>query len=174
MEKVYDLRQHTHCVVMHIGKSDISTYILSTASRQLIPRHVDYDQYRTGSSISYNKKREDVIDIGSNCEEESEDNVVIGNFRDGLYSLFEKKKADWDKEDTFLTKAFLDYLPLALKRTMKGTKLEMESFDYFTTRLLFLLNGKRKLEMILFDQFLFDPVCYQMKIIKTGSYFSQI
>ncbi|GAA5801854.1 hypothetical protein HPULCUR_007309 [Helicostylum pulchrum] len=77
------------------------------------------------------KDRTDVKALGSDCEEEAEGNILIDNFRDGLYNLFKKGKEAWDEEDTFLMKAVSDYLPLAVKNTMKKTELEIKSFDLF-------------------------------------------
>ncbi|KAG2235803.1 hypothetical protein INT48_001029 [Thamnidium elegans] len=129
MEKVYDLHQHTHCVFMHIGETDVTVYIFSTSNR-----HFDFpyfDEVRFRSAISYNNKRTYVKDFGPNCEEEDEDNIVITNFRDRLYGLFKKGKATWEEEDRFLMKAVSDYLPAVIGETMEEMKLEIKDFDLF-------------------------------------------
>ncbi|GAA5815440.1 hypothetical protein MFLAVUS_008949 [Mucor flavus] len=84
-----------------------------------------------GSSIFYSRDRTYVKVWYEDYEEEAEDNIVIDNFRDGVYNLFKKDEKTWDKEDTFLMKAVSDYLPLAVKNIMKENRLKIESFDLF-------------------------------------------
>ncbi|GAA5815466.1 hypothetical protein MFLAVUS_008978 [Mucor flavus] len=129
MDRVYNLHQHTHCVFMHIGKVFVPTSILPTLRRNYNPDFIAVAGI--GSSISYNRDRTEVNDFGKDCDEEAEDNVLIDNFCDGLYSLFKKDKKAWDDEDKFLMKAVSDYLPRAIKKAMRETKLNIESFDLF-------------------------------------------
>ncbi|GAA5815457.1 hypothetical protein MFLAVUS_008968 [Mucor flavus] len=129
MDRVYDLHQHTHCVIMHIGKVIVTTSILATANRHCNSNFRDRTQI--GSSISYNRDRTDVKALGEDCGEESEDNILIDNFYDKLYNLFKKDKTTRDEEDKFLMKAVSGYLPRAIQNTMEKIKLEIESFDLF-------------------------------------------
>ncbi|KAI8087467.1 hypothetical protein BDF21DRAFT_229791 [Thamnidium elegans] len=117
MDKVYELHQHTHCVAIYIEKSAVTTYIFSTSNRHF--HYSFFNEGKLGSSISYNKEKTYVKALGRNCGEEDEDNLVINNFRDGLHNLFQKDKETWEEEDKFLMKAVSDYLPLAVKNTVK-------------------------------------------------------
>ncbi|GAA5812706.1 hypothetical protein MFLAVUS_006164 [Mucor flavus] len=99
---------------MHIGKALVTTIILPTSNRHCDLRPVQ--EFELGSSISYSKDRTYVKALGKDCVEDAEDNI---------------DKKTWDEEDTFLTKAVSDYLPRAIKKTMKETELKMESFDLF-------------------------------------------
>ncbi|GAA5815424.1 hypothetical protein MFLAVUS_008932 [Mucor flavus] len=99
---------------MHIGKTDITTFICSTSSRNFNFGYLGEVQLR--SSISYSRDRTYVKALGEDCEEEAEDII---------------DKETWDGEDDFLTKAVSDYLPLAVKNTMEKNELEIESFDLF-------------------------------------------
>ncbi|GAA5804836.1 hypothetical protein HPULCUR_010344 [Helicostylum pulchrum] len=129
MEAVHDLHQYTHCVVMHIRKTDVTASILSTSNRQF--KYPPIRTIKLGSSISYDKQTGTVRDIDCNDDKEDKDTIVITNFYDKLYALFKKDKETWDEEDTFLKKAVSDYLPLAMEYTMKEIELETESLDLF-------------------------------------------
>ncbi|KAI9274869.1 hypothetical protein EDC94DRAFT_643735 [Helicostylum pulchrum] len=104
MDKVHDFHRHTHCVIMHIGKTDVSAYVFFTSSIHF--KFPITEDIKLGPSISYDKQRTYVNALGSDCAEEDEDNIVVDNFHDKLYDLFKKDKATWDEEDTFLMKEF--------------------------------------------------------------------
>ncbi|GAA5812181.1 hypothetical protein MFLAVUS_005631 [Mucor flavus] len=118
---VYDLHQHTHCVFLHIGKYNITTHFDSKKINAL----------QILSALAYNKDRTNFKVLVRKDEEETEDNIVIDNFRDKLYDLFKKKKEDWDEEDIFLIDAVSNCLSLAVKRNVEIISLEIESFDLF-------------------------------------------
>ncbi|GAA5809237.1 hypothetical protein MFLAVUS_002642 [Mucor flavus] len=116
-------------VLLDVGKAVVTTDILFTSNR-----HCDFDSIKKvqlSSSISYSRERTYVKALGKVCEEEAEDNILVDNFYDGLYSLFKKDKKTWDEEDKFLMKSVSDYLSLVVKRKVKRIELEVESFDLF-------------------------------------------
>ncbi|KAI9265770.1 hypothetical protein EDC94DRAFT_583173 [Helicostylum pulchrum] len=86
--------------------------IFSTSSRCFDYPYINEETL--GSSIFYDMQTE-VRTIDCNYDDDDEDTIVSKGFCDRLYALFKKDKETWNEDDTFLTKAVSDYLPLALE-----------------------------------------------------------
>lgn len=79
--------------------------------------------------ITYNKQKTKILGYGKNDLTLDEDEILVNDFRDRLFHIFEKGKNNWDSNDLFLTKAVSDYLYLIIKELFDLHELAIDNFD---------------------------------------------
>ncbi|KAI8047196.1 hypothetical protein BDF21DRAFT_210873 [Thamnidium elegans] len=108
MEEVYDLLQHTHFVVFHLGVNTTHIVYRSTSARNA--PFAALNMTWGGQSVRNNKQ----------------DTVRIDVSREKLYQLFEKGKDSWDQDDIFMLTAVSDFIRLSIKELIKRLEGEIK------------------------------------------------
>ncbi|KAG2233241.1 hypothetical protein INT48_001690 [Thamnidium elegans] len=127
MDEVYDLFQHTHYVIFHIGVNTTLTNYYSTSSRdvQYKAPSINKDSY-----ITYDKHKSNVLSWGDqSADYYEEDTVQIDVSRERLYQLFKKGKDSWDHDDLFTLTAVSDFIRLFVEELIEDLEGEIKDGD---------------------------------------------
>ncbi|KAI8067297.1 hypothetical protein BDF21DRAFT_454688 [Thamnidium elegans] len=120
MDKVYDLLQHTHVVIFHLGMNKTHLGYCSTSTRDVqssILRIIE------ASYITYDKNKSNALSWGyDSVDDNEEDTVQIDVSREKLYQLFEKGKNSWDQDDIFTLTAVSDFIRLFVEKLIKDSE----------------------------------------------------
>ncbi|KAI8047204.1 hypothetical protein BDF21DRAFT_211027 [Thamnidium elegans] len=121
MDEVYDLHQHTHFVVFHLGVNTTYLNYYSTLTEGF--RYED----ASINCITYDKHKSNVLSWGDqSVEDNGEDTIQIDVSREKLYQLFEKDKDNWDQDDLFTLTAASDFFRLCVEKLIEDSKGEIK------------------------------------------------
>ncbi|KAI8047276.1 hypothetical protein BDF21DRAFT_210705 [Thamnidium elegans] len=124
MDEVYDLLQHTHYVIFHLGVNMTHLDYYSTSNRDF--------QYGTSymikdSYITYDKQKSNVLNWGNRIVYYNKQDIVqIDVSREKLYQIFKKKKGSRDQDDLFTLTAVSDFIRLSVEELIKYLKGEIK------------------------------------------------
>ncbi|KAI9352325.1 hypothetical protein BD770DRAFT_393215 [Pilaira anomala] len=126
MRGVYNLQQHPYCIAIHLGKFDCIAALSSTINRSFSERKLK--EIKKKLCITYNKQKTKILGYGKNDQTLDEDEILVNDFRDRLFHIFEKGKSNWDPNDLFLMRAVSEYLYLIIKELFDLHELPMDNF----------------------------------------------
>ncbi|KAG2233262.1 hypothetical protein INT48_001711 [Thamnidium elegans] len=124
MDEVYDLLQHTHYIIFHLGVNTTNLDYYSTSTRNIKYKA----QCMTEASyITYDKHKANVLSWGhQSVRNNKQDTVKIDVSREKLYRLFKKGKDSWDQDDLFTLTAVSDFIRLSIEELIKDSKGEIK------------------------------------------------
>ncbi|KAI8047260.1 hypothetical protein BDF21DRAFT_210505 [Thamnidium elegans] len=124
MEEVYDLLQHTHSVVFHLGVNTTNSDYYPTSTRD---SKYNTPRLNEASYITYDKHKFNVLSWGNqSVDNNKQDTVRIDVSREKLYQLFKKDKDSWDQDDLFTLTAVSDFIRLYVTKLIKYSQGEIK------------------------------------------------
>ncbi|KAI8067283.1 hypothetical protein BDF21DRAFT_454676 [Thamnidium elegans] len=127
MEEVYDLLQHTHVAIFHLGVNTAQITYCSTSARYV---RFESSYLIKDSYITYDKHKSNVLSWGDQSARNNKQDIVqIDVSREKLYQLFKKGKDCWDQDDLFTLTAVSDFIRLFVEELIKVSEGEIKDSD---------------------------------------------